>query len=176
MNLTFELDPHLDEDLVEQLESIWEAVGNAGGSVGTPMPTTRADVKLLSDKAFKEVSEGNGHILVAFRDGRPVGFGFLSHNHPGEIFKHWAIVKRLQVLPELQGRGIGSALMEELTRAAKDRLGLEQLQLTVRGGTGTEAFYERFGYEVVGRIPGAIRVAPGDDRDMIYMMARLNND
>jgi GNAT superfamily N-acetyltransferase len=173
VNVTFELDPHLDETLVDQLESIWEAVGNAGGSVGTPMPTTRADVKVLSDKAFREVSEGHDHILVAFQDGRPVGFGFLSHNHPGEIFKHWAIVKRLQVLPALQGQGIGSALLKELTRAAKEQLGLEQLQLTVREGTGTEAFYERFGYEVVGRVPGAIRVAPGDDRDMIYMMARL---
>jgi hypothetical protein len=27
-------------------------------------------------------------------------------------------------------------------------LGLEQLQLTVRGGTGVELFYERFGYAV----------------------------
>jgi ribosomal protein S18 acetylase RimI-like enzyme len=79
----------------------------------------------------------------------------------------------LQVDPELQGKGIGSALMTAITELARARLGLEQLQLTVRGKTGTEAFYERFGYEVVGRIPDAIRVSPGDDRDMIYMMTRL---
>jgi len=52
-------------------------------------------------------------------------------------------------------------------------LGLEHLQLTVRGGTGLESFYERFGYVVVGRHPGAVRVAPGDDRDEVMMVARL---
>ena len=172
MTLTFELDPELTAGLTSALEEIWLAVGNAGGSVGTPIPATRADVKALSDKAFRSVTEGDDHLVVASQDGDAVGFAFLTHN-PGDLFKHWAIVKRLQVRPELQGRGIGSALMAEITRLAREELDLEQLQLTVRGKTGTESFYERFGYEIVGRIPDAIRVAPGDDRDMIYMMARL---
>lgn len=172
MSLSFELDPELTPALTNKLETMWLEVGNAGGSVGTPVPATPADVKVLSDKAFRSVSEGDDHLVVAYQDDEAVGFAFLTHN-PGPLFEHWAIVKRLQVLPELRGRGVGSALMTEITRLARDELGLEQLQLTVRGKTGTEAFYERFGYEVVGRIPGAIRVAPGDDRDMIYMMARL---
>lgn len=172
MNLSFELDPELTPELVERLEDIWLQVGNAGGSVGTPQPATLDDVKGLSRKAFRSIEEGDDHVIVVRLDGEPVGFAFLAHN-PGLLFKHWATVKRLQVRPDLQGRGIGTALMEEITRAARDDLGLEQLQLTVRGKTGTEGFYERFGYEVVGRIPDAIRVAPGDDRDMIYMAVRL---
>lgn len=172
MNLSFELDPELTPELVDRLEEIWLAVGNAGGSVGTPCPATRADVKHLSEKAFRSVKEGDDHVVVAYLDSEPVGFGFLTHN-PGTLFTHWAMVKRLQVRPDLQGRGIGSALIEAITKAARDRLGLEQLQLTVRGKTGTETFYERFGYEVVGRIPDAIRVAPGDDRDMIYMVTHI---
>ena len=172
MSLTFELDPHLDDELKHRLVDIWLDVGNAGGSVGTPLPATRDDVLLLSDKAFSSVEEGDDHLVVARRDGEPVGLAFLTHN-PGSLFTHWAIVKRLQVHPTMQGHGIGSAMMREISRLAKDELGLEQLQLTVRGGTGTESFYERFGYRVVGRIPGAIRVQPGDDRDMIYMVAAL---
>jgi hypothetical protein len=43
----------------------------------------------------------------------------------------------------------------------------------VRGGTGIELFYERFGYAVVGSHPAAIRLAPGDDRDEIMMVAWL---
>ena len=172
MNLTFELDPELTTELVGSLEDIWLEVGRAGGSVGTPLDATRKDVRVLSDKAFRAVADGDDHIVVAYLDGLPIGFAFLTHN-PGSLFRHWATVKRLQVRPSLQGRGIGSALMKELTRAARDDLGLEQLQLTVRGKTGTEGFYERFGYEIVGRIPDAIRVAPGDDRDMIYMATRL---
>lgn len=172
MNLTFELDPELTSELVGALEDIWLEVGRAGGSVGTPPDATLDDVRTLSEKAFRAVQEGDDHIVVAYMDGRPVGFGFLTHN-PGALFEHWATLKRLQVRPSLQGQGIGTALLQEITRAARDDLGLEQLQLTVRGKTGTESFYERFGYEIVGRIPDAIRVAPGDDRDMIYMVSRL---
>ena len=172
MKLTFALDPPLDEHLTERLVDIWLDVGNAGGSVGTPLPATREDVRLLSNKAFRSVEEGDDHLVVAYHEGTPVGFALLTHN-PGVLFTHWAIVKRLQVHPSLQGLGIGSALMTEISRIAKEELGLEQLQLTVRGGTGTEAFYERFGYRVAGRIPGAIRVQPGDDRDMIYMVTAL---
>ena len=172
MSLTFEFDPQLTPELIDRLERIWLAVGNSGGAVGTPMPATIADVRTLSSKAFRDVKEGSDHIVVAYDDGTAVGFGFLTHN-PGTLFAHWAIVKRLQVDPARQGKGIGSALMAAITDIARDRLGLEQLQLTVRGKTGTEAFYERFGYQVVGRIPDSIRVSPGDDRDMIYMMTRL---
>ena len=172
MNLTFELDPELTPELVEALEDIWLEVGKAGGSVGTPLDATSGDVRSLSEKAFRAVREGDDHVVVAYMEGDPIGFAFLTHN-PGSLFRHWATVKRLQVRPSLQGQGAGTALLREITRVARDDLGLEQLQLTVRGKTGTEDFYERFGYEIVGRIPDAIRVAPGDDRDMIYMVVRL---
>ena len=173
MSLTFELDPELTPELIARLERIWLDVGNAGGAVGTPLPATIDDVRKLSSKALREVADGSDHIVVAYDGSEVVGFAFLTHN-PGELFRHWATIKRLQVHPKLQGRGIGSALMAGILEIARAQLNLEQLQLTVRGETGTEGFYERFGFEVVGRIPGAIRVAPGDDRDMIYMMVKLS--
>jgi hypothetical protein len=36
-----------------------------------------------------------------------------------------------------------------------------------------DAFYRGLGYVEVGRLPGAIRVAPGDDRDEIILTCRL---
>jgi hypothetical protein len=51
--------------------------------------------------------------------------------------------------------------------------GWEFLHLTARGGTGVDDFYRSLGYTEVGRLPGAIRVAPGDDRDEIIMACRL---
>ena len=53
------------------------------------------------------------------------------------------------------------------------RRGWEFLSLTARGGTGVDAFYRGLGYTEVGRLPGAIRVAPGDDRDEILLTRRL---
>jgi hypothetical protein len=52
-------------------------------------------------------------------------------------------------------------------------MGLTGLQVTVRDGHGTDAFYKPLGYTEVGRMPEAIRVAPGDDRDEILMWLPL---
>lgn len=73
------------------------------------------------------------------------------------------------VRPGLQGAGNGRLLMEGLNGVAH-RSGLEQLALSVRGGEGLEGFYERLGYAVIGRHPGAIRVGPGDDRDEVMLV------
>lgn len=169
--LTFLLDPPLDTALVERIAEIWLDVTNAGGAVGAAAPATHEDLRPVREDALGRVEAGKDHMALALLDGRVVGFGFLTFR-PGPLFRHWATVKRLQVHPDLQGRGIGGALLAEMTRVARS-LGLEQLHLTVRGGTGREAFYERFGYEVMSRIPDVIRLAPDDTREEIYMVARL---
>jgi GNAT superfamily N-acetyltransferase len=81
-------------------------------------------------------------------------------------------VLRVMVAPELQGTGAGRALLEGLHDLARE-LGAEHLVLSVRGGTGIEGFYERFGYEVIGRHPAAIRLEPVDEREELLMFKRL---
>jgi hypothetical protein len=63
-------------------------------------------------------------------------------------------------------------LMTGVHEIARGR-GWEFLHLTARGGTGLDDFYRNLGYTEVGRLPGAIRVAPGDDRDEIILACRL---
>ena len=169
--LSFLLDPPLEPPLVERMAEIWLDVTNAGGAVGAAAPATHDDLQQVREDALGRVEAGKDHMVVALLDGEVVGFGFLTFR-PGPLFRHWATVKRLQVHPDLQGRGIGGALLAEMTRVARS-LGLEQLHLTVRGGTGREAFYERYGYKVAARIPDVIRVAADDTREEIYMVARL---
>lgn len=169
--ISFLLDPPLEDPLVERIAEIWLDVTNAGGAVGAAAPATHEDLEPVRDDALGRVRAGNDHMVLALLDEEVVGFGFLTFR-PGPLFRHWATVKRLQVHPDLQGRGIGGALLAEMTRVARS-LGLEQLHLTVRGGTGREAFYERYGYRVAARIPDVIRVAPDDTREEIYMVARL---
>lgn len=158
-------------ELVDRLVEIWTDVSNAGGAVGFVPPVTRDDIQEVAVPAFNSIGKGD-HLVVAYDGQEPIGFCFLEHR-PGPLFKHWVTVKRLQVHPSLQGKGYGARILELIHEQGKARLGLEQIQLTVRGGTGTETFYERLGYEVVARIPGIIRVAPGDDRDEIVMVKRL---
>ncbi|HEV3472154.1 MAG TPA: GNAT family N-acetyltransferase, partial [Actinomycetota bacterium] len=133
--MSFALNPELTGELRDRLVSIWVDVGNSGGAVGVPVPTRREDVEPLASRAFRRIEEGDDYLVVAYEGDDPVGFAFLDRGR-GPLFRHWATVKRLQVQPERQGGGIGAALLEAITGFARD-LGLEQLHLTVRGGTGT---------------------------------------
>ncbi|MFP5299117.1 MAG: N-acetyltransferase family protein [Actinomycetota bacterium] len=173
MNLRVELVPDVLDDraLLSDLIDIWTDVSNAGGAVGFVPPVTRGQVEEIALHAFAATSSGD-HLVVAFDADRPVGFCFLARR-PGPLFKHWVTIKRLQIRPELQGKGLGGQVLQEIHTIAVERLDLEQIHLTVRGGTGTEAFYERHGYEIVARIPDVIRVAPDDTREEIYMVKRL---
>lgn len=172
--VTFEHVPHADAAspaLREQLLDTWVAVTDAGGAVGFVAPADRDEIAGALDAPLARVLAGRDELGVLRRDGTAVGMGFLV-THTSALRAHWRTVLRVMVHPSLQGQGAGGQLLLGLHDIARS-LGLEQLHLTTRGGTGVEGFYERFGYQVVGRHPGAIRVAPGDDREEIILVLRL---
>lgn len=158
--------------LPDQLLTLWTDVTNAGGAVGFVPPVTPADIRPRAEAHLGAVAEGRTRLLAAFTaDGRLAATAFLSFNdHP--LMRHWAWLYTVMVDPALQGRGYGAELLQEAERQARD-LGLDALRLTCRGGEGLERFYASCGYKEVGRVPEAIRVAPGDDRDDISMLLPL---
>ena len=161
----------VDDDLRAQLLACWTDVSNAGGSVGFVPPVTAEEVAPHLDAVVERVHRGHELFAVLRVDGEFAGFAVLSLS-VSPLRRHWATVLRVQVRPERQGRGLGRVLVSGVHAIARDR-GLEFLHLTVRGGTGLEAFYATFGYREFGRMPGAVRVAPGDDRDELHLTCRL---
>ena len=159
------------DGLRAQLLTCWTDVSNAGGSVGFVPPVTEAGIAPYLDAVVERVHQGREVIAVLRVDGEVAGFAVLSLP-VSPLRRHWATVLRVQVRPEQQGRGLGRVLMAGIHDIARAR-GLEFLHLTARGGTGLEAFYAELGYREFGRMPGAIRVAPGDDRDEIHLTCRL---
>jgi ribosomal protein S18 acetylase RimI-like enzyme len=98
---------------------------------------------------------------VAWIDSRPVACIRLDQ---GEDHVH---VRRLAVLPELQGHGIGRALMEWSETDARRRAAAE-VTLGVRIALpGNRAFFERLGYEVV-----AEQAHPGYDHPTSFAMRK----
>jgi predicted N-acetyltransferase YhbS len=162
-----------DPALRAQLLDTWVRVTDAGGAVGFTAPADPAEVAATLDSALRRVARGQDTLGVLRRGsgGPAVGMGILVVSQ-SELRRHWRTVLRVMVAPELQGTGAGRTLLEGLHDLARE-LGSEHLVLSVRGGTGTERFYERFGYEQVGRHPAAIRLAPGDDRDELLLYKRL---
>lgn len=165
------LDPLLDDKLKAGLVELWADVANDGGTVGFVPPVTPDDVREIAEVAFRRVEIAEDHLVVALIADEPVGMVFLEQR-PGPLFRHWATIKRLQVHPSLQGKGIGKRLIEATHHLARG-IGLERLHVTVRSGTGRESFYQQHGYEVVAQIPGVIRVAPGEDRDELHLIVGL---
>jgi GNAT superfamily N-acetyltransferase len=162
-----------DPQLREQLLDTWVRVTDAGGAVGFTPPADRDEIAHTLDSALRRVGRGQDALGVLRRGpgGPAVGMGILVISQ-SQLRRHWRTVLRVMVAPELQGAGAGRTLLEGLHGLARE-LGTEHLVLSVRGGTGTEGFYERFGYEQVGRHPAAIRLAPEDDRDELLLFKRL---
>jgi ribosomal protein S18 acetylase RimI-like enzyme len=161
----------IDEALAAEMLRCWVDVSNAGGAVGFVPPVTAQDVRPLVDAMVGAVERGDELLVVLEVDGSLAGFAVIKLSR-SPLIRHYGHVVRVQIHPDLHGRGLGRDLMEGVRKRAV-RAGLEGLTLDVRGGTGTDAFYARLGYLEVGRIPGAVRVADWDDRDSISMFLRL---
>ncbi|BCB84920.1 GNAT family N-acetyltransferase [Phytohabitans suffuscus] len=171
MAIRFELDPALTPDLRDEIVSMWTEVTNAGGAVGFVEPVTRDDVLTTARDAFAGIEEGPDRLLAGYEGERLVAMLIFVDNR-FVLKDHWCTLKRIMVHPDRQGHGHGVALMREAERLAR-QLGREALHVTVRGGLGLERFYAGLGYKEVGRLPGALRVGPGDDREETLMWLPL---
>ncbi|MEH1097902.1 GNAT family N-acetyltransferase [Micromonospora sp. CPCC 205561] len=171
MSLRFVLDPDTSPELRDRIVALWVDVTNAGGAVGFVPPVTAADVRHLADPTFAGIVEGRDRLLVGYAGERLVAALVFCDNR-FDLKAHWCVLQRVMVHPDTQGHGYGLALMREAERIGR-KLGWEALHLTVRDGLGLDRFYRRLGYREIGRLPGALRVAPGDDRDEVLMWLDL---
>ncbi|MFC1409361.1 N-acetyltransferase family protein [Streptacidiphilus sp. N1-12] len=176
MALLFTLDPELTPGLRAELITLWTDVSNAGGAVGFVPPVTEELVRPTAEKQFDGLADGGDRLLVA----RVEGSGELAaclffEDQRHDLMTHWRLLKRVMVHPRYQGAGYGGQLLAEAERVARG-WELAGLRLTLRGGRGLESFYGRSGYKEVGRIPGAIRVAPGEECDDVIMWLELRGE
>jgi GNAT superfamily N-acetyltransferase len=159
-----------DPAVRQELTACWIAVTNAGGAAGFPFPPVDVShVRPAVDALAARLDPSRSRILLARVGGALAGWVALSRD-PSPLIAHWGVVSHLQTQLTHRNEGIGSALMRRLREVARDEMGLEQLHLAARGGTGLEAFYCRLGWRIMGRWPGKLRLAPDDTRDEILMI------
>ncbi|WP_030894446.1 MULTISPECIES: GNAT family N-acetyltransferase [unclassified Streptomyces] len=174
MPLTFTLDPAVTPELRDGLLDLWADVSIADGAVGFVPPVTREDIRPALLQHFAAMSEEKARLLVGHdEEGRVAATAFLTLN-THRLMTHWIWLYTVMVHPRHQGKGYGRDLLAAAADAARGLEGIEAIRLTCRGGVGLERFYESCGYKEVGRIPGAIRVAPGDDREDVIMLLPLD--
>ncbi|MDW4908746.1 GNAT family N-acetyltransferase [Streptomyces sp. ADMS] len=174
MSLTFTLDPVVDSALRDGILGLWTDVTNAGGAVGFVPPVTQDDIRPELVKQFAGLAEGAVRLLVGHdEEGRVAATAFLTFNDH-HLRTHWLWLYTVMVHPRHQGKGYGRELMAAVAEAARGLDGIEAIRLGCRGGLGLERFYGSCGYKEVGRVPGAIRVGLGDDRDDVTMLLPLH--
>lgn len=164
-----EMSPELRRELVE----CWVIVSDAGGAAGFPFPPVTFDeVAEAADQIIAGLDPRRSRLLLATVEG--VLAGWLNvRRDVNPLIAHWGTVHHVQTHTAFRGRGIGAGLMNRLRDVARDEMGLEQLHLEARAGMGLEDFYGGLGWKEIGRWPGALRLAPGDDRDEILMALTL---
>ncbi|MEU3919404.1 GNAT family N-acetyltransferase [Streptomyces sp. NPDC029004] len=174
MSLVFELDPPVDRALRDGVVALWAEVSNAGGAVGFVPPVDEETVRPEFVKHLASMAEGRTRLLVGYdEEGAVAATAFLTYN-THRLMRHWVWLYTVMVHPRHQGAGYGRELMAAVAEAARGFEGIDAIRLTCRGGIGVDRFYAACGYKEVGRVPGAIRVAEGDDRDDIIMLLPLN--
>ncbi len=101
----------------------------------------------------------NDLAIACFVDGKPVGNGEIDFK-PGIKMGHRASVA-IAILREYWDLGIGSAMFREMIAAAREH-GTQILELEfIEGNARARALYEKFGFEVIGKKPNAIRLKDG---------------
>jgi acetyltransferase len=161
----------LSDPFVDELADLWMRVNRAGGAVGFGIDADPADVAAAAARNVADARAGRVHLIELRRGGDLVGVVKLEPGD-GPIVAHRGMVKLLMVDPDLRGHDWGVRLHDACVALARD-IGLEQLYLSARGGTGLPGYYARLGWREVGRYPGGLRVAPGDDRDEVWFFRDL---
>ncbi len=83
------------------------------------------------------------HFFVAEIEGNEVGFTSYSEIEPG-VFK----IHKIYILPDLQGKGVGKALIDTVIEESKDA-GATRIQLNVNRNNKAIEFYLRNGFSII---------------------------
>ena len=162
------------EDLRSALLDLWVRVNDSGGSVGFAPGASRDDVVPVLDEHVAETLDHQA-VLGVLRepDGSVAGFAWWRRR-PEPLYAHVATLWRLQVDPGRRGRNLGRLLLGGMHALARTMPGVELLRLDYRSGAGLGDFYARAGWVETGRQPSGLRLGPGDHRDDVAMMRRVD--
>jgi GNAT superfamily N-acetyltransferase len=138
-------------DRVDELEPLWLALHRHHREVAA-QPVVADDAASWARRRawyLEMLAGGEDLILIAERDGDPVGYAFLHlHHGPDDTWPvdgRWGEVVSLSVLPEERGGGVGTALLDAVDRELAAR-GVRDLQVAVMAGNADALrLYERRG-------------------------------
>ncbi len=115
----------------------------------------------------------DGPVLVAFKQGEPVGIMGLSRQRSSKMV-HRATLIMVYLRRSERGRGYAKALLDATLSYAREN-GIWLVELVVSAeNMAAIRFYEREGFHQVGRIPGGF-IHEGREIDDVIMVRRIGD-
>lgn len=148
-----------------ELETDYEVIRDIVAESFSSAPHTDGDEHNLIDRIRKTDDYIPGLSLVAVYDGHIVGHIMMSRIYVDD--REALALAPLAVLPQFQGRGVGSRLVKEAHKLAMI-LGYEFSVVL-----GDPAYYSRFGYTTVSTF-GVL--APFDVPESYFMVSKFNDN
>lgn len=114
----------------------------------------------------------NTLVISCFVNGQAVGSCDITFKN-GSKTSHRATVG-IAIQKTYWNIGIGSAMFNELVKAAKNREGTEYIDLEfVEGNDRAKALYEKFGFQIKSVKPNFFKLKDGTYQNLVYMQKYL---
>ena len=140
------LRPATINDLEKILEIVNHSILHTTANYNYDIQTLEIQTKWFDDKKAKNLP-----IVVADLDGEVVGFGSYGQFRE-KIGYQYTVEHSVYVVDHIIGKGIGSQLLTELIRLAKEQ-GLHVMIGAIDAdNAGSIAFHEKFGFVAIGTI------------------------
>ena len=161
-------------DVLEDLVHVFRDTVNTGSPLGFMPPITMEASRDYWLSIRPQLAAGARILLVASYESSVVGSAQLELSQRTNSL-HRADVQRVFVAHSLRGRGVGSALMDEVESAARAN-GRTLLTLNTRYNEPAHAWYKSLGYVDIGVIPGWTLGANGERYDHVSMFKELRTE
>ncbi len=126
------------------------------------------------EKLLEQILYSHRDLMISVADeNRIVGNASLYPIHSSIKTAHRCGMG-IGILKEAHNMGLGSALMKEIIQAARN-IGYEQIELDVVCENKHAChLYQKYGFEIVGKIPSAMKLKEGKYLDEYHMVKFLN--
>jgi len=144
--MNIKLRPATSNDLEKILEIVNHSILHTTANYNYDVQTLEVQTKWFEDKNAKKLP-----IVVADLDGEVAGFGSYGQFRE-KIGYQYTVEHSVYVVDHVIGKGIGSQLLTELIRLAKEQGYHCMIGAIDADNAGSIAFHERFGFTAAGTI------------------------
>ena len=151
-----------------RLEALRNDPASFADSADEHLKTTIESARELLTKS----EPASNFVVGMFEGGTLIGTaGFFRYTHDKE--RHKGHIWGVYVRPESRGKGVGSALMKETIRRAREMNGLEQITLVASANLPAQRLYKALGFESYGIEPHSLKIGNDyvDDVLMVLFLA-----